>query len=75
MWRKPTLFTALSAANAPLIHTGESRRGAIGLPAHSAAELAGIGVASRMIAWHKKACQSPMIFMGDRRQPGSANTE
>jgi hypothetical protein len=27
----------------PRIHTGESRRGAIGLPAHSAAELAGIG--------------------------------
>jgi hypothetical protein len=43
MWRKPTLFTELSAVNAPLIHTGESRRGAIGLPAHSAAELAGIG--------------------------------
>ena len=75
MWRKPTLFTALSAANAPLIHTGESGRGAIGLPAHSAAELAGIGATYRMIAWHKNACQSPMIFMGDRRQPGSANTE
>jgi hypothetical protein len=28
---------------APRIHTGESRRDAIGLPAHSAAELAGIG--------------------------------
>jgi hypothetical protein len=43
MWRKPTLFTALSAVDAPLIHTDESRRGAICLPAHLAAELAGIG--------------------------------
>jgi hypothetical protein len=25
MWRKPTLFTALSAVDAPLIHTGETR--------------------------------------------------
>jgi hypothetical protein len=25
MWRKPTLFTALFAVNAPLIHTDETR--------------------------------------------------
>ncbi len=25
MWRKPALFTALTAVDAPLIHTGETR--------------------------------------------------